>query len=113
MGLQLDAGRHRMCQGLQNEGRAMRNFNIWVTAIGGIILIFAMMMLFRAAEAIRISADCIYQPELARAHLQVALVSVKYAIMGTPFGAGLAIVGIVGRFNRYLNMLEAEAEEAV
>jgi len=90
----------------------MRNFNVWVTAIGGIVILFAMVMLFRAAHSIRLSAECLYQPELARAHLQAALLSLKYGIMGMPFGAGLAIVGIVGRFNRYLHMLEAEAEEA-
>lgn len=89
----------------------MRNFNVWVTTIGGIVLLFAMMMLFRTTHAIRLAAESLSQPALASTHLDTALVSIKYGIMGIPFGAGLAIVGIVGRFKRYLEMLEADAEE--
>ncbi|HPA16587.1 MAG TPA: hypothetical protein PLU30_02480 [Verrucomicrobiae bacterium] len=88
----------------------MRNFNVWVTAIGGIVLLFAMMMLFRATYSIRLTAECLGQPHLAHAHLESALRSIKYGIMGIPFGAGLAMIGIIGRFRRYLEMLEAEAE---
>lgn len=89
----------------------MRNFNVWVTAIGGIVLLFSMMMLFSATHAIRLAGESLSRPEIAGAHLNAALLSIKYGIMGIPFGAGLAIVGIVGRFKRYLDMLEAGAEE--
>lgn len=89
----------------------MRNFNVWVTVIGGIVLLFTMMMLFRASQDVRLAGETIAQPELACANLHAALTSIKYAIMGIPFGAGLVIIGIVGRFKRYLEMLEAETEE--
>lgn len=90
----------------------MRNFNVWVTAIGGIVLLFSMMMLFRSTHSIRLAGESLARPDLAAAHLDAALLSIKYGIMGIPFGAGLAIVGVVGRFKRYLEMLEADAEEA-
>lgn len=88
----------------------LRTFNLWVTAIGGIALLFAIMMLFRAIHAVRMAAISLGDPAAAHAQLQLALISIKYAIMGVPFGAGLAIVGIMGRFKRYLSMLEEAAE---
>lgn len=88
----------------------MRTFNIWVTAIGGIALLFAIIMLFRAVQSVRLAAMALNDPAAAHAQLQVALLSIKYAILGVPFGAGLAIIGIMGRFKRYLAMLEEAAE---
>jgi hypothetical protein len=88
----------------------MRTFNLWVTAIGGIALLFAIIMLFRAIESVRLAAMALNDPSAAQAQLQMALISIKYAILGVPFGAGLAIIGIVGRFKRYLSMLEEAAE---